>query len=126
MAQKHGFFAAAMFIMRTQKPVHPSKSGTQMKAISPRAMTASYIVALLLIAGLSVVSHIALEYALQSSKGSAATINQTGRQRMLSQRIAGLAAQFRSGDVSVRDDLETAISAFGNCPGLVIAVPVCR
>ena len=97
-----------------------------MKAISPRAMTASYIVALLLIAGLSVVSHIALEYALQSSKGSAATINQTGRQRMLSQRIAGLAAQFRSGDVSVRDDLETAISAFGNCPGLVIAVPVCR
>jgi diguanylate cyclase (GGDEF)-like protein len=85
-----------------------------LKPISPRLLTATYIVALLLIAGLSIASHIVLDYGLKSDEGSAAIINQTGRQRMLSQRIASLAAQYRLGDASVLDDLRSTIAAFQN------------
>lgn len=82
------------------------------KTFSARALTIGYTIALLLIAGLSLVSHVALEYGLQSNEGSAAIINKSGRQRMLSQRIASLSAQYRSGDPSVHDDLTSAINEF--------------
>ncbi len=82
------------------------------KSVSPRVLTASYVVALLVIAGLSVFSHLLLESGLQSDEGTAAIVNQAGRQRMLSQRIAGLAAQLRLGDESAREPLTAAIATF--------------
>jgi diguanylate cyclase (GGDEF)-like protein len=81
-------------------------------SISPRALTASYVIALLVIAGLSVFSHFLLESGLRSDEGTAAIINQAGRQRMLSQRIAALAAELRLGDDSARGQLKTAITNF--------------
>jgi nitrate/nitrite-specific signal transduction histidine kinase len=83
-----------------------------LKPISARALTLGYIFALLVIAGLSFFSHAALEYSLRSNEGSAAIINKSGRQRMLSQRIASLAAQYRSGDASASGDLTRAINEF--------------
>jgi diguanylate cyclase (GGDEF)-like protein len=71
-----------------------------------------YIVALTIIAVLSVASHLILEHVLRANQGSAAIINISGRQRMLSQRIASLAAQYRLGDASARGDLVGAIDAF--------------
>jgi diguanylate cyclase (GGDEF)-like protein len=83
-----------------------------LKPVSARALTAGYAAALLIIAGLSIASHLALGYSLQSNEGTAAIINKSGRQRMLSQRIAGLAAQYRLGDPSARGDLSAAIDQF--------------
>ena len=84
----------------------------RLKPISARTMTIGYTVALLIIASLSMASHIVLEYGLKSDEGSAAIINKSGRQRMLSQRIASLAIQYRQGDASVNDDLNSAIGEF--------------
>jgi diguanylate cyclase (GGDEF)-like protein len=91
------------------------------KAISARALTGAYIVALLIIAGLSIASHAALEYSLQSNEGSAAIINKSGRQRMLSQRIASLAVQYRDGDAGVRGDLVSATNEFTAAHAFMIA-----
>jgi diguanylate cyclase (GGDEF)-like protein len=83
-----------------------------LRPISSRALTVYYVAALLIIAGLSIASHVLLNYVLRSSEGSAAIINVTGRQRMLSQRIASLTAQIRLGDDAARPDLQKAIGEF--------------
>jgi diguanylate cyclase (GGDEF)-like protein len=83
-----------------------------LKPLSVRALSLAYIVALLIIACLSIVSHIALDYSLERNEGSAAIINQTGRQRMLSQRIAALAAEYRLGDASAHAALRSAVEMF--------------
>ncbi len=99
-------------------PVHISGHGLPpgcsvgFKTVSVRALTASYLIALLIIAGLSIATHVMLDVGLRSDEGSAAIINLTGRQRMLSQRIAGLAAEYAMGDATARADLLTAIAAF--------------
>jgi diguanylate cyclase (GGDEF)-like protein len=92
------------------------------KPISPRVLTASYAIALLFIAVLSIASHFMLEYGLHSDEGSAAIVNIAGRQRMLSQRIAGLAAQYRLGDLSARADLLTAVQTFEAAHASLVAV----
>ena len=91
------------------------------RPISARALTTGYIVALLIIAGLSVGSHLTLEYSLRSNKGTAAVINHTGRQRMLSQRIASLAAQWKMGDSSAQEPLHNTINQFEAAHEFLIA-----
>jgi len=91
------------------------------QSISPRALTSAYCVALALIAGLSIASHTLLDRGLRSDQGSAAIVNMTGRQRMLSQRIAGLAAQYRLGDTTARDDMMVAIDAFETAHETLVA-----
>lgn len=81
-------------------------------ALSARRLTAYYITALLIIGGLTIASHFALTYVLQHNQGAAAIINISGRQRMLSQRIAGLAAEYRLGDQTARPELLAAIVEF--------------
>jgi len=53
-----------------------------------RPLTRRYLLALVLIALLSVGAHAALQHLITSQRGAAAEVNLSGRQRMLSQRIA--------------------------------------
>jgi len=85
-----------------------------MKEVSAKTFTAYYVAALSIIAGLSIVCHFILAGEVRISKSSAALINVSGRQRMLSQRIAGMAAQYRLGIPGSREDLVAAIDAFAD------------
>ncbi|MDB5988056.1 MAG: diguanylate cyclase protein, partial [Nevskia sp.] len=80
-----------------------------MREPSTRLLTVSYVVALTLIATLSLASNLTFGRVLKQHQGSAAVINISGRQGMLSQRIASLASQLALGDTSVRTDLNSAI-----------------
>jgi diguanylate cyclase (GGDEF)-like protein len=77
-----------------------------------RRLTIGYICALTIVALFTIVSHFVLVGVLKTQDGSAAVINMSGRQRMLSQRIASLAAQYTLGDVGVRAQLEAATDRF--------------
>jgi len=79
-------------------------------SISPRRLTAVYATALMIVGCLAVLSHMAQQRTLHGSEGLAAVINLSGRQRMLSQRVAGLAAEYRLGDPTAAGDLEKAAS----------------
>jgi diguanylate cyclase (GGDEF)-like protein len=79
---------------------------------SERNLTARYILALGLIALLTIASHLTLNRVLSEHEGSAAIVNVSGRQRMLSQRIASLAAQLRLGSPTARADMQRAIDLF--------------
>jgi diguanylate cyclase (GGDEF)-like protein len=82
--------------------------------ISARALSAYYVTALLIIGGLTIVSHLAIAVVLHQNLGAAAVINMSGRQRMLSQRIAGLAAEYQLGDITARPALLAALDEFGD------------
>lgn len=77
-----------------------------------RRLTIGYICALTIVAVFTIVSHFVLVGVLKTQDGSAAVINMSGRQRMLSQRIASLAAQYALGDVQVRSQLQAATDRF--------------
>ena len=77
--------------------------------LSRRRLIATYIVALAVIAGLSLASHVMLDRALGEQRGSANLINLSGRQRMLSQRVASFAAQYALGNRAARKDLTATI-----------------
>ncbi|MHB8283296.1 MAG: diguanylate cyclase [Caulobacteraceae bacterium] len=79
---------------------------------SSRLLTLGYIAALTMVAVMSLASHVVLDRTLVAHAGAASVINVSGRQRMLSQRIASLAAQSALGDVAARADLKTAIDDF--------------
>jgi diguanylate cyclase (GGDEF)-like protein len=79
---------------------------------SVRRLTAYYVVALLAIGCIALTSHIVEERSLESGQGIASVINSSGRQRMLSQRIEGLAEQYHRGDPTAREDLLQAIDEF--------------
>ncbi|QYE36393.1 diguanylate cyclase [Polymorphobacter sp. PAMC 29334] len=83
-----------------------------MRGLSNRQLTISYVTALSIIALLSIASHLLLERMLAAHAGSAAVVNMSGRQRMLSQRIAGLAAQYRLGVPDAKTDLVAAVDEF--------------
>ncbi len=79
---------------------------------SERKLTASYLAALGLVALLTILSHVTLDKVMAEHEGSAAIINISGRQRMLSQRIASLAAQYRLGSLTAKGDMLSAIDQF--------------
>ena len=93
---------------------HLRQRGASLKdgTFSFRSLTATYAAALLITAGLSIASHLLLGSTLRHSEGTAAVINMAGRQRMLSQRVASLAAQRQMGDPTATKPLEEAIDAF--------------
>jgi diguanylate cyclase (GGDEF)-like protein len=80
--------------------------------LSARRLTSYYLTALMIIAGLTIASHLILGHVLRHNQGNAAVINISGRQRMLCQRIASLAAQYRLGDATARPPLIDAINEF--------------
>ena len=77
-----------------------------------RRLTVGYLFALSMVALLTLTSHFVLTAVLKTQDGSAAVINVSGRQRMLSQRIASLAAQYALRDPEVRAPLIGAIDQF--------------
>jgi diguanylate cyclase (GGDEF)-like protein len=86
--------------------------------MSPRPRSTSvditryYIVALLIVGTLAAGSHLLQQTAIENQQGIGAVINLSGRQRMLSQRISSLAAQYRLGDPSAKPALIAATNAF--------------
>ncbi len=83
-----------------------------MRQITGRSLTIAYATALIIVAAMSLASHVMLSQVLEQSQGAASVVNVSGRQRMLSQRIASLSAQLARGDLSARADLDTAIRQF--------------
>ena len=77
-----------------------------------RRLTIGYLLALSIVALLTLTSHFVLTSVLKTQNGSAAVINMSGRQRMLSQRIASLAAQYTLGNLADRAPLLTATDQF--------------
>src|SRR6266702_1946717 len=80
--------------------------------LSPRSLTRYYISALLMIGCLAVGSHLLQTFATRNISSMAAIVNVSGRQRMLTQRIASLSTQYRLGDDGVLPDLRAAIDEF--------------
>jgi diguanylate cyclase (GGDEF)-like protein len=96
-------------------------------------ITRTYIIALGVIAALSLLSHLTLERVIAAHEGSAAVINASGRQRMLSQRIAFDASLYvLRGDQGAKNELIEATDRFekshrqllGNDPAAPLAVPL--
>ena len=83
-----------------------------MAKLSTRGLTARYMLALGLVIFLTITSHFVVKDMLRVSKGSAEIINMSGRQRMLSQRIASLALELDRGDVTAQAPLKDAITQF--------------
>ena len=82
------------------------------KLVSERHLTIGYTAALGLVALLTLASHVTLDRVLAEHEGSAEIVNVSGRQRMLSQRIASLAAQYRLGSPTAKADLLAAVGQF--------------
>lgn len=79
---------------------------------SYRSLTLAYSFALGLIAIMSIASHWTLQSVLREHDGAASVVNVSGRQRMLSQRIASLTAQYALGDRDAKGDMIAAINEF--------------
>ncbi len=93
-------------------PIAPTAARLAKNPVSARLLSSYYVTALLIVAGLTIASHLALTLVLNHNHGAAAIINVSGRQRMLSQRIASLAAEYRLGDATARAPLLTAVDEF--------------
>ncbi len=79
-----------------------------MKELSALRLTQIYLVALGVVGLMSLASHLVLDRILQANEGAASVVNVSGRQRMLSQRIAGAGAQLVMGLPGARAELVTA------------------
>jgi len=79
---------------------------------STRKLSRYYAVALLLIGFLALASHQVQRSAAGNIESMAGIINVSGRQRMISQRIASLVAQYQLGDASARQALMSSIADF--------------
>lgn len=93
-----------------------------MSEVTTRGLTLRYIVALGLIAVLTIISHFVLAETLLANEGAAAIINRSGRQRMLSQRISGLSVDLHQGNEASRSPLEKAIGQFEQSHARLIAL----
>lgn len=83
-----------------------------MRDLSGRSLTTAYVVALAVIALMTLASHVTLDRMMKEHEGAASVVNLSGRQRMLSQRIASLASQLALGLPEARSDLVAALDSF--------------
>ena len=83
-----------------------------MKIISQTSMTLRYTSALAIVAVLSISSHLILIHVLSVNQNGAAIINTSGRQRMLSQRMASMTLQYEAGSAAAKPDLVAATDEF--------------
>lgn len=76
--------------------------------------TLTYVIALAVVAGLSIATHVILGIVISDQREVAQIVNRTGRQRMLSQRIAWLAPHYaETGDPATRAHLRNTITEMG-------------
>lgn len=68
----------------------------------PRSITIIYLVALCLIAGISITSHFLTNRIVAKQESTALLVNTAGRQRMLSQRITRIAEEIADGSIDPR------------------------
>ena len=80
--------------------------------LSARSLTTAYVAALAVIAIMTLGAHLTLNRMIKEHEGAASVVNLSGRQRMLSQRIAGLASQLALDLPGVRSDLVAALDRF--------------
>jgi diguanylate cyclase (GGDEF)-like protein len=86
--------------------------------------TMTYILALAVIATLSVVTHLVVDTIVQSQEAAARVVNTSGRQRMLSQRVAGLAMEASNPGadrVGLEADLKSALDLMEAAHGELLA-----
>ena len=83
-----------------------------MKELSSKFLIYCYLAAILIVASLSILCHVALVREIDRNDRAAAVISLSGRQRMLSQRIAGMAAAYRLGVPGARESLIGSINVF--------------
>ena len=93
----------------------------QMREFSTRRLTLMYLAALGVVALMSISSHLTLREMLTTHAASASVVNVSGRQRMLSQRIAGLAAEYDRGVPTAREDLVAAVGEFESNRRLLVS-----
>ena len=77
-----------------------------------RNVTLAHGLTLVLVGILALAAWLTLDRAIHIQRESALAVDLTNRERMLSQRVASLAAQFALGNRSVRFDLRSAIDSF--------------
>jgi diguanylate cyclase (GGDEF)-like protein len=83
-----------------------------LKVVSPKLLTRRYLAALVSVAGLSMLCHLALIRQIKFDARSSAIISLAERQRVLSQRIAAAAAEYRLHVPGARESLLRSSSAF--------------
>ena len=91
-------------------------------SLTARGLTIWYVLALSLLAILSVGSHLLVADVLKKNEGSAAIINMSGRQRMLSQRITANALRLQSRDDGARASLYEAIDQFSDAHDRLVEI----
>ena len=77
------------------------RNSASLSSSYPRRLTLSYIIALGLVAILTLCGQVAVQLALRNLEGDSRIVNIAGRQRMLSQRIVRLILELENPDVSV-------------------------
>ncbi|NQY98085.1 MAG: EAL domain-containing protein [Henriciella sp.] len=81
----------------------------------PRRIWKRYIIALVLVAGLLMTSHQAPQWSIKANAKNAALINESGRQRMLSQRILVLSSQMAEAyDPETAAELNDTVQLFSD------------
>ncbi|QDL93012.1 diguanylate cyclase [Paroceanicella profunda] len=93
---------------------------TSEHAIAKR-MTLAYLAGLTLVAVLSSAVHFLLDNIIVQQQDAATIINVAGRQRMLSQRIALLASDFRTGDLEARALMLDAVATMERAQDALIS-----
>lgn len=86
--------------------------GFSMRDLSGRSLTMAYVAALVVIALMTLASHVTLDSMMKEHEGAASVVNVSGRQRMLSQRIVSLASQLALDRPEARADLVAALDQF--------------
>ena len=77
-----------------------------------RRVTVAHVITLAIIAAMAFAAYFTLERAVGIQRQTALAVDLTDHQRMLSQRIASLVAQYTLGNPGVRHDLRLAIDGF--------------
>jgi diguanylate cyclase (GGDEF)-like protein len=108
-----------------------------LSSLSQKTLAARYLLTLSLVAILTITSHMIVTKVVATRTSAAMIINTSGRQRMLSQRIASLAVQYNvMGDVGAKADLLAAtaemrenfqtLTRYGEATGVLKTDPAMR
>lgn len=95
-----------------------------MRELTGRHLTISYLLALVIIAGVTVIANQVMRAGILDQASFSAIINDSGRQRMRSQRIASLVSQHANGSPTARQDAEVTLAKFETTHAELIAAAI--